>query len=135
MSLKQYLLIMTFGTLLCWLAWVFVILKVSPYDGGLIGLISFYLSLFLAIIGTFSVFGFMIRSIILKDDEAVFRHVKHTFRQSIFVALVIVMMLVMLSRGWLYWWNAIILIMFFVFIEAYFFSTNKNIQVSTLTSR
>lgn len=126
MSLKQYLLLMSVGTLFCWLAWIFVIFKISPIDSGIVGIFSFYLSLFLAIVGTFSVLGFLIRGFILKNEDAVFRQVKNTFRQSIFVSTVVTLMLLMLSKGWLYWWTALMLMMSFVFIEAYLFTNRKN---------
>ncbi len=124
MSLKQYLLLMSLGTLLCWLSWFFVIFKTNPLHGGLGSLFAFYLSLFLAIIGTFSVLGFQVRKVILKDDEVVFKHVRHTFRQSIFVSTTIIGILILLAHNWLFWWNAAILIIFFVFVESVFFTTS-----------
>jgi Ca2+/Na+ antiporter len=123
------------GTLFCWMAWVFVVLKISPVDSGFVGVFSFYLSLFLAIIGTFSVLGFLVRSMILKNDDAVFKHVKNTFRQSIFVATVIVTMLLMLSQGWLYWWTATMLMMLFVFIEVFLFTSNKETPNNSFSGR
>ena len=125
MSLKQYLILMSIGTLLCWVSWVFVLMKVSPVDGGFIGLFSFYLSLFLSIVGSFSVLGFLVRRAILKDDEVVFRHVRHTFRQSIFIACIIIIVLLLLSKNLLFWWNAIILVVFFVFIETVLFTSSR----------
>lgn len=134
MNLRQYLLFMAFGTLLCWVSWFFVLFKISPFDGGLIGVVAFYLSLFLSIVGTFSVLGFLVRRIILKDDDIVFRRVRHTFRQSIFIACVIIIVLFLLSKDMLFWWNATILVIFFLFIEAAFF-TNTREQVTANASQ
>ena len=89
------------------------------------GVLAFYFSLFLSVVGTFSVLGFLVRRAILKDDEAVFKHVRHTFRQSIFIASVITIVLILLSKQMLFWWNAAILIIFFVFIEAVFFTSTR----------
>ncbi|MFA6490589.1 MAG: hypothetical protein WCT43_01755 [Candidatus Magasanikbacteria bacterium] len=135
MNLKQYLILMSIGTLLCWVSWIFVIFKVSPVDSGFIGIFSFYLSLFLSIVGTFSVLGFMIRRVILKDDEVVFRHVRHTFRQSIFIATVITIVLILLSNKLLFWWNAIILVVFFIFIETVFFTSSRERPTNNLLHR
>jgi hypothetical protein len=125
MNLRQYLVLMSIGTILCWVSWFFVVFKISPLDAGFIGIFSFYFSLFLSIVGTFSVFGFLIRIAILKDDEVVFRHVRHTFRQSIFIATVITIVLLLLSKQLLFWWNAAVLIAFFIFIEAVFFTSTR----------
>lgn len=125
MTLKSYLFLMSVGTLMCWIAWLFVIFNIAPADAGPGGLIFFYVSLFLSILGTFSVLGFLIRKAILKDEEVVFRHVKHTFRQSILIGILTILALVLLSQGLLYWWNAAILIAFFFFIESIFFTSKK----------
>jgi hypothetical protein len=117
---------MSIGTLLCWGAWVFVLLTISPADAGLMGFFSFYLSFFLAVVGTFSVLGFAIRRAILRNDDIVFRHVRHTFRQSIFISTALIIILMLLSKGLLFWWNAAILLVFFLFIETIIFTNRKH---------
>lgn len=125
MTLRQYLILMTIGTCLCWIAWFFVILYSSPTEGNLLGLVFFYLSLFLAVVGTFSVIGFLIRRRMIKNDEIVFRHVRHTFRQSIIVALVIVIALILLSINYLTWWTGLLLALLFLFVEGILFTNRK----------
>lgn len=125
MTLRQYLILMTIGTCLCWVAWFFVIFYTSPADGSLFGLIFFYLSFFLAIVGTFSVIGFLIRRLIIKNDEIVFRHVRHTFRQSIIIGILVIMALFLLSQGYLTWWTGLLLIVLFLFVEGILFTNRK----------
>lgn len=125
MSLRLYLFLMTIGTLLAYAAWGFVILNLSPLDENLVGLLAFYLSLFMAILGTFSVTGFMARRLFSHSDEVVFRDVKRTFRHSLLLSTAIIVVLVLLSKNLLFWWNSIILVTFFVFVEIIIFSNSK----------
>ena len=126
MSLRLYLFLMLIASLLSWAVWVFVLFNISPHGDNLIGLLSFYLSLFMAIVGTFSVVGFMIKRLVMKNDEVVFRHVRHTFRQGILLGMAIVLILFLLSQSLLFWWNAIMLAIFFVFIELIIFTNYKH---------
>lgn len=86
----------------------------------------FYFGLFLAVVGTFSVIGFLVRRTFLNDDEIVFRHVRHTFRQSILLAVLIIAVLILLSKQLLFWWNLTILVALFIFLEAIFFSNRRH---------
>lgn len=125
MTLRQYLILMSLGAIFCWIAWFFVILNISPEGAGFLGFSFFYLSLFLAIVGTFSVIGFLIRRMILKNDDITFRHVRKTFRQSIIIAFLIVLILFLLSKKLLTWWNAPLLIILFCIIEFVIFTNRK----------
>ena len=124
MSLRQYLILMSIATLLCWVAWFFVLNYITP-DGGWLALFFFYCSLFLAIVGTFSVSGFLARRFLVKNDEVVFRHVRRTFRQSLLLAIIIIFALMLLSARLRAWWNGIVLIIFFFFLEAVIFTNRK----------
>ena len=126
MSLRSYLLLMSAGTLICWISWFFVLFKISPVTGGLPAVLAFYLSLLLSIVGTFSVLGFLIRSWFYKNDEAVFRQVKNTFRQSVFIGITVTVIFLLASKNLLFWWNGSILIAFFFFVEATFFASKKD---------
>jgi hypothetical protein len=82
MSLRYYLILMSIGALICWLAWFFVLGSIDPTQAGFFGFLFFYASLFLALTGTFSVIGFLIKKIVLKNDQVIFHHVRSTFRQG-----------------------------------------------------
>lgn len=125
MTLRFYLILMSVGALICWLAWVFVLGNIDPEQAGFFGFLFFYSSLFLALAGTFSVIGFLIKKIILKDDQVVFHHVKSTFRQGMLAAMVIVSGLILLQTRLLTWWNAVLLVLLFAMIEGIIFTSRK----------
>lgn len=126
MTLRLYLALMSFATLLCWVAWLFVIFYISPTEGGFLGLFFFYLSLFFSIVGTGSVIGFHIRRLVLKDEEIIFRHVRHTFRQSIILATAVIVIFMLTAASLLFWWNFIMLVLFFLFIEFILFTNRRH---------
>ncbi len=123
--MRQYLVLMSIGAVVCWLAWFFVLGSVDPSQSGIFGFIFFYTSLFLALAGTFSVIGFLVKKIVLKNDQIVFHHVKSTFRQSMLTAGVIIFGLILLQIKLLAWWNAILLLLLFAAIEAVVFTNRK----------
>jgi hypothetical protein len=125
MTLRQYLLVMAVATLICWLIWVLVLFIYDPYAAGMVGFALFYTSLFLSILGTYSVIGFVVRIKILKKDEIVFRHIKHTFRQGMFFASFSIITLVLAQNQVLTWWNFSLLLVFFVFLEGLLFANRK----------
>ena len=125
MTLRQYLVLMSVGALICWLAWFFVLGSLDPSQAGFFGFLFFYASLFLALSGTFSVIGFLIKKIILKNDQIVFHHVKNTFRQGVLLAMVIILGLILLQVKLLTWWDAILLVMLFAAIEGVIFTNRK----------
>jgi len=116
---------MSIGALICWLAWFFVIVSIDPKTAGFLGFGFFYLSLFLALTGTFSTIGFLIRKKIVKNDEVVFHHVKHTFRQGIFISITVIAVMLLLQEGLLTWWNGIMLIILFFILESVVFTNRK----------
>ena len=116
---------MTFGTLLCWAAWGMVITNIDPTTSGWIGLGFFYGSLFLGLVGTASVVGFLIRKSIYKDTELVFRQLRRTFRQSIILGVLVIICMELLRREWLYWWSAVLLMLLGLTIEGMIFTKRK----------
>ncbi len=124
MSLRAYLILMSLGTLACWVAWVFI-LTIDPTTAANSIFLFFYVSLFLAIVGTFSVGGFLVRRLLIKNDEVVFRHVRRTFRQSIMVAGFLIGTLILRQKGLLAWWNFGLLIVIFILLEGVIFSNRK----------
>ena len=125
MTLRQYLSLMSIATFLCWMAWITVVWYSDPTRANFMGLFLFYFSLFLSIIGTFSVCGFLIQRAIIKNDYLVFRHVKKTFRQGFLTASFVIICLLLLAKDLLAWWNFIILIVLFIFLEMIIFTGRK----------
>lgn len=125
MTLRQYLILMTVGTVVCWITWLFVVYSLNPFQAGFVAFAFFYFSSFLALVGTFSVIGFIVRSRIIQNDEVVFRHVKKTFRQSIIVAGLVLFALLLLQLRLLRWWNSLLLLLLFILCEGLIFSNRK----------
>ncbi len=88
------------------------------------GFSLFYLSLFLSLVGTASIAGFIIRFIALKR-ELVFNSVKEAFRQSFLFAIFIVAILLLLSQNLFSWLNLILLVVGLSMLEFFLISYNK----------
>ncbi|MDP3964811.1 MAG: hypothetical protein Q8Q20_04130 [bacterium] len=125
MSLKKFLVIMTVVTLVCWIGWITVVFYIDPDSGGFLGLSLFYLSLFLAITGTFALLGFFFR-VWFSHNEKVFEHVGIAFRQSILFSILIVGALVLQGVRILTWWNVILFIFAVGLLELFFLTRNPS---------
>lgn len=68
MTLKNYLFVMSALTAVCWGIFMFVAGLIDPVATNWLGFSLFYLSLFLALSGTFALFGFLFRLIALKKN-------------------------------------------------------------------
>ena len=125
MSLLRYLIVMTLATLLCWAAFGLVIFYINPKNSGLIGFISFYLSLFLAMAGTASLVGFLVRAIFVKK-EALFRYMGVSLRQAILFSVLLIFALLLLGNQLFRWWNVILLILALALLEFFFLTRNPS---------
>jgi hypothetical protein len=121
MSLKKYLVIMSLMTLFCWLAWLVVLYFINPTEAGFVGFLLFYCSLFVALVGTFSLFGFFLR-VWFSREEVIFRHLGISTRQSIWFAILMVGSLLLLGAGYLRWWSELLLLAFLILLEFFFLS-------------
>lgn len=126
MTLRQYLFLMSFGTGLCWLAWFFIILNIDPKQAGFFGFSFFYLSLFISLLGTFSILGFWIRKKILRNDDIVFRHVKRTFRQGFFLSCGIIILLLLQQTNILTWWLILMVVVIMIVLETLVFAGRRH---------
>lgn len=116
MSLRQYIVLMLLGTMLCWGAWVLVLIYFDPDSAGWLGFGFFYGSLYLALIGTFSLAGTGLRLIFAKPG-AVFRQVSIAFRQAFFFSFLVIAALFLMSKDLFTWWNMFLLVGALTLIE------------------
>ena len=116
MSLKKYLVLMAVTTLLCWLCWSYIIFTVNPEITNWIGFCLFYVSLFLSLVGTATLIGFIVRFIALKQALA-WRLVKEAFRQSFLFSLLIVVSFILLSKNLFSWVNLGLLVISLSILE------------------
>lgn len=126
MSLKQLVATMVVATLACWLAWVMVLYQVDPFADGAIGLTLFYLSLFLALLGSFFLISFGFRKAYAKYDLD-YKIVGTSFRQSFFLALMAILILFLQSHNFLTWWNAVLIVLVLTLIEGFSLSLRKKL--------
>lgn len=125
MTLRQYLILMSIGTALCWLVWFLVISNIDPKESGWLGFILFYISLYLALTGAISVIGFIVKKRITQNDEIVFHHVHHTFRQGLLIALLFTTTLMMLQFKVLNWWTGLTVVLLFLVMESMILANRK----------
>ena len=123
MTLRQDLLIMSLGTILSWGAVGLIMRTFYPTDIQSTVLIIFYISLFLALVGTFSLAGFILRIFLLKQQLLVSRHVAISFRQGILLALLLIVALILQSKSMLSWWSALLAVLALTILEFFFIST------------
>lgn len=117
---------MSIATVICWVAWVLIFFTVDPEVTNQVGFGLFYSSLSLALVGTGSIIGFIIRFVFLKHD-LVLRHVLDAFRQSFLFALLLIVSLILLSSKLFSWVNLFFLMAGLTILEYFLVSyRNKN---------
>ena len=126
MDLKKFLGYMIFSTLLCWFGWVMVLFFINPQESGILGFSLFYLILGLAVLGTITILGFWLRRLFYQKELA-FEHVMVSFRQAIWISLIVIISLYLQSKQLLNWLNTILLVLGLGLIE-FFFLSNQDVS-------
>ena len=124
MTLRSYLTVMIATTVLCWLAWFYVVWAINPESTNWIGFSLFYVSLFLASTGTATLIGFMIRFVGLKQNLA-FRSVKEAFRQSFLFSSLVIISLALQSKDLFTWLNLGLLVAGLSILEFFIINREK----------
>lgn len=124
MTLKQYLILMSASAIFCWLIWILTLFYIDPTSAGILGLVFFYLSLFLALAGSLSVLGLISRAKFGKE-EPIFKTVATSFRQAAMLGLLVVASLILKSKDILTWWNMVFLILAVTVLEFFFISYKR----------
>lgn len=116
MTLRTYLALMIIATLMTWLGFGIVILTVNPETTNWVGVTLFYTTLIIALTGTGSIIGFVIRFLFLKH-ELIARSVFVAFRQGFLVAILLASILFLFSRGFFSLLNISLLILALTALE------------------
>jgi hypothetical protein len=124
MSLRAYLTVMSLATVLALSTLALIIFRVDPDASGAFGHSLFYVSLFFSVVGAFSLLGLLVR-IAVRADEIVSRLAFASFRQSLIVAALAVLALVLYKNQMLVWWNAIILAAAATLVEFFIISLKQ----------
>ena len=121
MSLRTYIILMLIATIACFFGFVAIISFFDPSKGGILAILLFYLSLFLFLVGLFSLLGLFTRILFIRD-QIVFKKVTISFRQAIWFSLLISICLYLKSLNLLNWRNALLLIFALLILELFFMS-------------
>jgi len=101
---------MVVGTLVAWLGWGIVVWNVNPQEAGGLGFGLFFLTLLMGLVGAITLFGLLVRLVIMKRRELVIREVKISFRHAVLLSGVSTISLIFSAQGWLSWWVIIVFI-------------------------
>ncbi|MBI2634842.1 hypothetical protein HYW82_04210 [Candidatus Peregrinibacteria bacterium] len=121
MSHHKYIAIVGIAGVLAWVGWVLVISKLSPYESSGLALLLFFLTLFIALTSTFSVFGFYFRMWLFRN-EIFYKHINVSVRQGLFLSLIVNFSLVFQMMKVLTWWSGLLLVVIALLLEFYFSS-------------
>lgn len=120
MSLRRFALLMAFGTLLAWTAWVIVLFNVNPAEAGLTGLLLFFITLGAALVGTLTLLFSFVRISLLHRNSVPSREIRTSFRHALSFSFVAVISLALSAQGWLQTWHLVALIAAMSLAEALF---------------
>jgi hypothetical protein len=126
MTLKQYLQLMSINTILCWFIFILSLFLIDPEKTGLLGFILFYFSLFLAILGTAAIIGFIIR--VRLGKKPIFLQVSIAFRQGFELALIVIFFLLLKGLNIFHFWLFLFFILIILIIELLIWSSRKRFK-------
>jgi hypothetical protein len=131
---KKYILPLSIITGTSWVTFILALTNLEPcsqYDVQTFcasissgSMIMFFLTLFLALTGTFTLLGYLTRFYIYKE-ELYFNHLGISIRQGILLSICSVTAIGFLSINVLRWWTALLLLSIIVMIEFYFLSKDN----------
>lgn len=112
---------MTTATSFAFMGWILVIMYIDPASSGFMGLSLFYATLFLALLGFFTLISFSLKRWI-GNNEIIFSYITSSFRQGFWLAIIVVGILVMQGARILNWWDALLFVGSISLLELYFIS-------------
>lgn len=124
MSIRRYLILMTFATIVSWSSWAIVLFTIDPTASQPLALFLFFGSFFFALTGTFALLGFGLRAQFVKH-RALFEQIGVSFRQGLLLSLLLVGLLLLQGERYLTWWNALFLLLCIVLLEFFFHSEER----------
>ncbi len=116
---------MGIAALFSWAAWIYVLIGINPEEAGALSFFLFYLTLFLALVGTLSVLGVIFRA--RKAEQALlFREVRIAFRHAVILSSATILALFLASQDLLTWWNFIAIFVGIGVVEYLFLILQEN---------
>lgn len=129
MSFRGYLLSMASATFVCWGAVALVVTSINPFETGAFGLALFYVSLFLAVVGTLALLGISLRARFFPSEPS-FLRVFISFRQALWFGILVDGALFLAHQSLLTWWTLLLFIALLTVLESLFVSLLPRRSVS-----
>lgn len=128
MTLRQYLIIMSLATILCWIAWGLVLINIDPFVANAISFSFFYVSLFLALLGTTSLIAFTIYHFFSRAEKPMFRYVQKSFRYGWLISALLIGILFLQTKRLLNLWNLGLLVAVLILLVLFWFSARGGVE-------
>jgi len=124
MSLRVYLWLIGATSFLAFVSLAAILYFFNPQNAGWPILTLFFLSLFMALCGFFTLVGFGIRK---RKDNIIFlpEILNIALRQGVLLSLLIISFLILKLTKIFYWWSALTILIFMVMIEMFFIGKNN----------
>lgn len=106
------------GTVLAWISWTLVILKLDPYSSMDLALPLFFVSFFVALSGTFTLLLAFLKKW-RSHDPIYVKHIVISLRQGILLSLCTTLCSGLLVLGFLRVWNGLLMVILMMLVEFY----------------
>jgi hypothetical protein len=124
MSIKTELWGLGISGTLCWIGFILTLVGSNPGTGSA-ALASFYISLFIGILTTVTLAGYLIRRYLTRG-EAKYVAMRTAFRQAILVSALLVALLMMQAARLLSWWDVLLFVIVVSLFELYIRSYGRS---------
>ena len=125
MIYHRYLLILLINGVTSWVAWLVVLNKFSPLNNLGIALLFFMITLFIALVCTFTLFIYYFRHNVF-ENSLLKSNFSISFRQGLFLSFIFIFALVFQLLRVLTWWSGLLLIIAILLLEYYFSLQESN---------
>ena len=112
----------------CWIAWALTIVNNNPDQGGQTVLISFFISLYVALVSTLTVAGFALRRY-FGNNELRYGYLQVSFRQAFIGSALLVALLALQALRLLAWWDILLLVAVSLLLELYLRSNARSQRI------
>lgn len=120
MSFKWYAILMGLGTALAWIGWIITLETINPEQAGILGIVFFFTTLFLALVGTITLLGLIYRIGLRKRTDLLVKEVRVAFRHALLLSSVVVLTLIFSANDWLRWHTLVAFLLVVVALEYVF---------------
>ncbi|MEN9558377.1 MAG: hypothetical protein RL141_746 [Candidatus Parcubacteria bacterium] len=108
---------MAIGSAVAWGAWAVVLFNINPDEAGLAGVLLFFITLAMALMGTLSLGFAAFRVRVLGRRDVVSREIHAAFRHAFLFTFVAIASLVLSANDLLHTWHLMALVAFAVAVE------------------